>query len=64
MAEPDASELQALRVYDPDSPDAAARLELLEYLIGLGATAEDLVAYRGRRTSRNTGDIDRCLKRS
>ena len=33
-------------LYDPAAPDAAARLELLQYLVELGATADDLVAYR------------------
>jgi adenylate cyclase len=41
---PDA--LQALGVYDPEAPAAAQRLELLEYLMSLGATAEDLTEYR------------------
>jgi class 3 adenylate cyclase len=40
-----AAELEALGVYDPGAPHAAQRLELLEYLLSLGATAEDLVAY-------------------
>jgi adenylate cyclase len=37
---------EALGVYDPGAPHAAQRLELLEYLVGLGATADDLVARR------------------
>jgi adenylate cyclase len=41
-----AAEFQALGVFDPGAPHAAQRLELLEYLVGLGASAEDLVAYR------------------
>jgi adenylate cyclase len=41
-----AAELEALGVYDPAAPDARARLELLEYLVSLGATAEDLLEYR------------------
>jgi class 3 adenylate cyclase len=40
-----AADFEALGVYDPCAPHAAQRLELLEYLEGLGATAEDLVAY-------------------
>jgi adenylate cyclase len=41
-----AAEFQALGVYDPGVPHAAQQLELLEYLVSLGASAEDLVAYR------------------
>jgi class 3 adenylate cyclase len=37
---------EALGVYDPSAPHAAQRLELLQYLVGLGATADDLVARR------------------
>ena len=37
---------EALGVYDLGAPHAAQRLELLEYLVGLGATADDLVARR------------------
>lgn len=46
MAKLTAAELEALGVYDSSAPHAAQRLELLEYLVSLGATAEDLVAYR------------------
>ena len=41
-----AADLAALGVYDPDAAHAAEQLQLLEYLISLGATAEDLVACR------------------
>ena len=41
--EPDT--LAELGVYDPDAPGAAQKLELLEFLQGLGAGPEDLVAY-------------------
>jgi adenylate cyclase len=41
-----AADLQQLGVYDPGGPHAAQRLELLQYLASLGATADDLVAYR------------------
>ena len=41
-----AGEFAALGIYDPDAPLAAQRLELLDYLVGLGATAEDLLAHR------------------
>jgi adenylate cyclase len=40
------ADLEALGVYDPAAGDAAERLELLEFLIGLGATSDDLAAYR------------------
>ncbi|TMK38253.1 MAG: hypothetical protein E6G56_15330 [Actinobacteria bacterium] len=42
----DPVQLVDLGVYDPAAPDAPQRLELLEFLQGLGAGAEDLVAYR------------------
>jgi adenylate cyclase len=41
-----AEDFEALGVYDPGAPHAAQRLELLEYLVSLGATAEDLAARR------------------
>lgn len=44
LVEPD--ELRALGVYDPGEPDAALRLELLDYLVALGATAEELVSFK------------------
>ncbi|TML92196.1 MAG: hypothetical protein E6G10_29765, partial [Actinobacteria bacterium] len=46
MPKPDASELQALGLYDADAPHAAATLELLTVLLGLGATVEELLVYR------------------
>ncbi len=42
--EPD--ELTSLGVYDRTAEDAPARLELLNYVTALGATAEELVGYR------------------
>ena len=42
--EPD--ELTALGVYDPGDPDADRRLELLDYVTALGATAEELVTFK------------------
>jgi hypothetical protein len=36
-------ELVEAGLYDPSAPDAADRLALLEYLVGLGATIDDLV---------------------
>jgi len=41
---PGPAELEAAGVYEPDSDDAPSRLALLEYLIGLGATLEELAA--------------------
>jgi class 3 adenylate cyclase len=41
------ADFAALGVYDAASPHAADQLELLEYLVSLGATAEDLVEHRG-----------------
>jgi class 3 adenylate cyclase len=46
MSELTAAEFQALGVYDPGAPHAGQHLELLEYLVNLGATADDLVAFR------------------
>ncbi len=37
-----AAEFQAAGLYDPDAPDAAARLELLEWLAAQGATIADM----------------------
>lgn len=42
----DAGELESLGVYDPRDEHAGLRLELLRYLIDLGASADDLVTYR------------------
>lgn len=39
-------ELAELGVYDPDGPEAEARLELLGYLTELGATREELVTFQ------------------
>jgi class 3 adenylate cyclase len=39
-------DFEALALYDPGAPYAAQRLELLNYLVSLGATADDLSAYR------------------
>jgi hypothetical protein len=41
--EPD--QLAALGVYDPSAADAKLRLELLNYLIDLGASEEELVTF-------------------
>jgi adenylate cyclase len=41
-----AAELETLGLYDPAAEDAVQRLALLKYLVSLGATSDDLVAYR------------------
>ncbi|MFI5039649.1 MAG: hypothetical protein ACHQCG_06885, partial [Solirubrobacterales bacterium] len=41
-----AADFEAFGLYDPAEPHAASKLELLEYLVGLGATADDLVGHR------------------
>jgi adenylate cyclase len=41
-----AARFEALGLYDPAEPNAARKLELLEYLVSLGAGADDLVQYR------------------
>src|SRR5919201_4156028 len=40
------AEFERHGLYDPRAPNAAQRLELLEFLVSLGATVEDLVTYR------------------
>jgi class 3 adenylate cyclase len=40
---PTPEQLQAAGLYDPDDPLAAERLELVDYLVGLGATIDDMV---------------------
>jgi len=42
----DAGELESLGLYDPADEHAGLRLELLRYLIDLGASADELVTYR------------------
>jgi class 3 adenylate cyclase len=42
----DAAALEALGLYDPNDTHAELHLQLLTYLIELGATKEDLLAYR------------------
>ena len=39
-------EYEELGIYDPAAASAPARLALLEYLVGLGASGQDLVEYR------------------
>jgi class 3 adenylate cyclase len=41
-----AADFEALGVYDPSGPHARQQLELLEYLVALGATGHDLVVHR------------------
>jgi adenylate cyclase len=43
----DDAELQKLGLYDPTWPHADDLLELLHYLLDLGATTDDLVEYQG-----------------
>jgi class 3 adenylate cyclase len=43
---PGPAELEAAGLYDPDAEDAAEVLALLEYLVGLGATIDELVAAK------------------
>ena len=38
-----ATDFERLGLYDPDAPDAADRLALIEFLVGLGATEEELI---------------------
>jgi class 3 adenylate cyclase len=56
-------ELRAAGLYDPDDPKADDRLALLDYLIGLGATVEEMVeagdelpAVASRRALRGPGE--------
>jgi adenylate cyclase len=39
-------DLEALGVYEPAADGAPERLELLQFLVSLGATSEDLIAHR------------------
>jgi adenylate cyclase len=39
---PDADELVGLGLYDPSAPDAADRLELVRYVLSLGASTEEI----------------------
>ena len=41
-----ADEFEALGLYDPGAANAGEQLELLEYLVGLGASDEDLLDHR------------------
>jgi len=41
---PGPADFEAAGLYEPGADDAASRLALLEYLVGLGATLEDLAA--------------------
>ncbi len=43
---PGPAELEAAGLYEPGADDAASRLALLEYLVGLGATLDDLAAAK------------------
>jgi class 3 adenylate cyclase len=41
---PDADELERLGLYDPSAPDSVDRLELVQYVLALGATLDDVAA--------------------
>src|SRR5580692_3198574 len=41
---PDAAELTRLGLYDPDSPDAPDRLELVRCVLDLGASTDEVAA--------------------
>ncbi|MDP9331683.1 MAG: adenylate/guanylate cyclase domain-containing protein [Actinomycetota bacterium] len=43
---PGPAELEAAGLYDPEAEDAPQHLALLEYLVGLGATIDDLVTAK------------------
>ena len=43
---PTAADFEAIGVYDPNGPHASQQLELLAYLVDLGAGLDDLAAYR------------------
>lgn len=44
---PTAADFEAIEVYDPNGPHAAQELELLQHLVDLGASLDDLAEYRG-----------------
>jgi class 3 adenylate cyclase len=46
MSELTPADFEALGLYNPDEPDAAGRLQLLKYLVSLGATDDDLTEHR------------------
>jgi adenylate cyclase len=43
---PGAAELEAAGLFDPDAPDAPQQLALLDYLLDVGATIDDLLAAK------------------
>jgi len=51
---PTDEELIAQGLYDPTAPDADARHELIAYLVSIGATLDDLIAYRDELPSLGT----------
>lgn len=56
----DAAAWEEAGLYDPRAPAAAERLELLRYLVGLGATLEEMQeAARGRRLPALAGTLVR-----
>jgi hypothetical protein len=44
----DVGEFVAAGLYDEAAPDAAQRLELLDYLVELGCTLEEMIAANAR----------------
>jgi adenylate cyclase len=44
---PDAEEFERLGLYDPEEPGAAERLELIRYVLSMGATLDDVVRAPG-----------------
>jgi adenylate cyclase len=46
VSSPTPEELQAAGLYDPDDELAGERLELIDYLVGLGATIDEMVQAR------------------
>jgi hypothetical protein len=57
---PGPAELEAKGLYEPDAEDAAERLALLEFLVGLGATISLLrspVSFRYSRRRSHCGVI-------
>jgi adenylate cyclase len=51
---PTRDELIAHGLHDPDAPAAKEHLELIDYLISIGATLDDLIAYRDELPSLGT----------
>ena len=52
--QPTDDELIQHGLYDPDAPNAVVRHELIDFLVSIGATLDDLVAYRDEMPSLGT----------